>query len=949
MSKFLSRGSEWRRWDLHVHTPGTKKNDQFTHNGSNDTVIQLDEKWDNYVNAINSYPDDIAVIGVTDYVCIDNYFKFKDNIANGKIKKKFDLVIPNIELRIYPVTDKATPINIHFLFNPDIELDIETRFLSKLEFEHNGSMYSATRSDLIRLGKSINHSVFDDNLAIKEAVSKYVISLDCVRNIFKKDQTLRKDTVIIVANGKDGVSAVRKQDNSGQLELVLDNLYSFVDAIFSATPSDIDHFLGNSNTAKNEVIKRYGSLKACVHGSDAHTEDRLFSPDDNKYCWIKAEPTFEGLKQIIYEPEERVKIQELKPEQKSSYLVINKCKYIDSSFMTDELVFSSNLTVVIGGKSTGKSLLLRNIAESIDSAQVSKKIKEVNIEKYSKQVSDFSVSWLDTQINQKEASSKNNSAGNIFDNAEIGKKIIYIPQSYLNRLSDNSSNSAIANIIVSLLKQNQVSHGIFELFESGKQAIDLKIFNYINDLFSSLNEWYELNRQLKEVGDEKGIIKELDDLKQEIALLQLQAGISTDDRELFFYKHNEKNQLEKEISTINDNIAYLNQIKDIALANDPNLLPLKIEFANKISQRYQKLKLAFHQEWQGIVSESIIEGTTLLSNSTNSLVECDAIYKPLLEKMKKNNLLNEKMKKADELSEHLQYISAKTELIAKCSTRYLSTFELLLNSYQLYFDLHNKIAQELLNKSNLTTSNLKFKFDVRFLNSEFYNKFVEQVCDGRRISTFISNSDYRTSTPMDDYKYKDIDTLIADFKQIFNGIMNEKLSIKSNSNKQEAITKLFENRFDIHYDIIQGNDCLSTMSQGKKSLVLLQLLIEMDNSKCPILLDQPEDDLDNRSIYNELVKFIKHKKKERQIIIATHNPNLVVGADAECVIVAHQLYNSTNNSYKFEYVSGALENTFTDAKNNNILYKQGIQEHVCEILEGGKEAFQNRKNKYQIS
>jgi ABC-type lipoprotein export system ATPase subunit len=178
--------------------------------------------------------------------------------------------------------------------------------------------------------------------------------------------------------------------------------------------------------------------------------------------------------------------------------------------------------------------------------------------------------------------------------------------------------------------------------------------------------------------------------------------------------------------------------------------------------------------------------------------------------------------------------------------------------------------------------------------------------------------------------------------------MNENLSIKI-SDKKEAVAKLFENRFDIHYDIIQDNDCLSTMSQGKKSLVLLQLLIEMDNSKCPILLDQPEDDLDNRSIYNELVKFIKHKKKERQIIIATHNPNLVVGADAECVIVAHQLYNSTNNSYKFEYVSGALENTFTVATNSNVLYKQGIQEHVCEILEGGREAFQNRKNKYQIS
>jgi predicted ATPase len=140
------------------------------------------------------------------------------------------------------------------------------------------------------------------------------------------------------------------------------------------------------------------------------------------------------------------------------------------------------------------------------------------------------------------------------------------------------------------------------------------------------------------------------------------------------------------------------------------------------------------------------------------------------------------------------------------------------------------------------------------------------------------------------------------------------------------------------------------MSPGKKSLVLLKLLIELDNSKCPILLDQPEDDLDNRSIYNDLVKFIKNKKKERQIIIVTHNANLVVGADAECVIVANQSDgdNSNNREYKFEYIQGALENTFLNENSKYILEQRGIQEHVCDILEGGKIAFEQRKKKYNF-
>ncbi len=94
------RGSEWRKWDLHIHTPETKKNDQFI-------GATPEEKWSNYVNAINTSTEEISVIGITDYFCTDNYFKFKQLIADGRITKHFDLIIPNVELRITPVTGSA--------------------------------------------------------------------------------------------------------------------------------------------------------------------------------------------------------------------------------------------------------------------------------------------------------------------------------------------------------------------------------------------------------------------------------------------------------------------------------------------------------------------------------------------------------------------------------------------------------------------------------------------------------------------------------------------------------------------------------------------------------------------------------------------------------------------------------------------------------------------------
>ena len=151
-----------------------------------------------------------------------------------------------------------------------------------------------------------------------------------------------------------------------------------------------------------------------------------------------------------------------------------------------------------------------------------------------------------------------------------------------------------------------------------------------------------------------------------------------------------------------------------------------------------------------------------------------------------------------------------------------------------------------------------------------------------------------------------------------------------------------------------GEDNIDVMSPGKKALVLLKLLIDMAESKCPILIDQPEDDLDNRSVFDDLIPFIKKKKKDRQIIVVTHNANVVLGADADEIIVANQNGNNCpNKSYRFEYRSGAIEDDKPIIKSDGtiedgILNTQGVQQHICDILEGGERAFELRKHKYHI-
>ena len=169
------RGSNWRRWDLHIHTPETIKNDQY----AGETIT---ERWDNFYKHISDYIGDgsdpmknIAVLGITDYYSIDNYLKV---IRENRIPDTVKMILPNVEMRL-ELTGKETPINIHFIFDPDPDFinSLNDRFFSKLTFSYSGSNYSATKNELIRFGKSIDKDL-DDSNAYKKGVNDFLLSLD---------------------------------------------------------------------------------------------------------------------------------------------------------------------------------------------------------------------------------------------------------------------------------------------------------------------------------------------------------------------------------------------------------------------------------------------------------------------------------------------------------------------------------------------------------------------------------------------------------------------------------------------------------------------------------------------------------------------------------------------------------------------------------------------------
>ena len=132
------------------------------------------------------------------------------------------------------------------------------------------------------------------------------------------------------------------------------------------------------------------------------------------------------------------------------------------------------------------------------------------------------------------------------------------------------------------------------------------------------------------------------------------------------------------------------------------------------------------------------------------------------------------------------------------------------------------------------------------------------------------------------------------------------------------------------YTLLFQDTQIEQLSPGQRGALLLIFYLLVDKGRNPIILDQPEENLDNETVVSLLVPVLSEAKKKRQIIMVTHNPNLAVVCDAEQII-----YSSFDRkkASKIEYVSGAIENP-------------AINSHVVNVLEGTKPAFNNRSIKY---
>lgn len=853
-----NRGSQFRKWDLHLHSLYSQLNNGFGYKKGTQ-----ERNYDYFLEKIKK--NDIEVVGLT------NYFKFEKE--DFELKKFLEdngiITFLNLEIRLSNINKVDDLFDYHIIFNNKVDQQIIENLLGELK----ANIGTGEKAFNLLNKREIEHTAN--------------ISFEKLQEILHSNQGLDNQFLTgFLSRGHGSATSDADKKNKAVYENICLNsdfiIHSSCDDPSTCTDKKCKH--NNLDKDRNYWLNISTYVKPLLQSSDAHSFDQI----GKKFSWIKADKTFEGLKQILFEPKDRICLNKGKPYLEKDELVIDKIVYRDR-----EIYLSENLNSIIGGRATGKSTLLNSIAGKLGNEIAGNSLR----------IDDFKIIWRDQIENQQ-------------------RQIEYIPQEYMFRLAndENRLNSLVDKIIKSKNLDEKIE----------KYKIDCKsIQSEVQTLLYHYSENLESLKNLQRPEAEKDATeKRIVEYKGKRQKILSKNNFTEDEKQKFQDQIKNKNQAEKQKihATGQKNTLDNLQIQDFKIIDG------SAELSDEIKEKLDSFSKVINQEVKNKVDIKISEIITSLDQEIRA-------SNKIIESINKNKVY----KKGLEISQTNTEL-AKVEVLLKSEE---NTLEELSAYERQKSHLEKEISEkryEIMDKYNTYESireSLERKFSIKEIDLEILLKFKQKDL----------YSEFSYLNGQGTVKDKFIEKLQDDFNAEIKNVFNQK-DLKFNSGKTEKdfVNHFFSTHFyDYDFKIVYQNDEFKQMSPGKKAFVILKLILEFSDSKIPVLIDQPEDSLDNRAIYNELTKYIRETKNKRQIIIVTHNPNVVVGSDCENIIVANQHSRNSKNKkdIKFDYVNGSIENSFT-AKSDFVLEKQGIREHIFEILEGGKEAFEKREQKYNV-
>jgi len=940
------RGSEWRQWDLHVHTASSYDAD---YKGSDSDEILVKAWKDNK----------IKTVAITDHFLIDN-----NRIKNLRELAKDDVVIfPGVELRV----DKASN-NLHLIL------------------------------------------IFPETLDVNSLSTDFkCVMLDRKAKAADRNETIYWDfdDVVQYAKEKNALISIHAGKKTNGLDKCITNATPFEIAVKEEIASNI-HFFEMGKTTdisdyNTHVIPKTGT-KPMIICSDNH-DPRDYSRKDK--LWIKADNTFNGLLQVLNHPEERVFVGDLPPKLATS--MRKKSVYIDSvtvkrnsnprnpdsNWFDFTIPINSGLSVVIGNKGSGKSALADILGHLCDSNSMSE-ASFLNQDRFRKAPERFaedyegSIKWLDDKETDCISLSRR-------ERTSTTQYAQYLPQKFIERICTDLGKQfqeEINKVIFSYVDDTEKgdAKSLEELIQKKSHPYSVRIRAIIDEL-SEINQNIiiienRLTSQYRQ-GIQDNLIKAEDMLDRHMK--SKPAEVQKPKSELSQEEQKDLGDIEikikdlesaieqnrKELTQINSDIDVLQNVNsDIELLEtsivgvNEKLLGIKKKYFDSgvelkiiyetpkevIRRRINDLKVRKTSLQTSLDDSEGAPKTSLFSIlRTETSMKIAIIEKANWKEKAYQKYLNE-LKQWETTKQSLEGSATtegtvlfyqgemekinttyQTEYQAKKATRkekIKEIFDLKKGIMDVYAKVYKPVERELdiilrdmEDKVNFCAKVVLSDIDIGNKILGYVNHSYSGIFSGRDNATIKMNEFIR-------------ETVFGDLESVSSFIDKVMKVVSDNIDKSADIVKdklgfylmlCSLDYLNIEFNLNFAGRELVELSPGERGSVLLIFYLALNKGEEPLIIDQPEDNLDNESVFNKLVPCIIEAKKKRQVIIVTHNPNIAIACDAEQVIYC-KIDKAKN---EISYYSGSIEDN-------------AIRQRIIDVLEGTEPAFTLRKKKYMF-
>jgi energy-coupling factor transporter ATP-binding protein EcfA2 len=1024
-----ARGSAWRRWDLHVHTPYSVLN-----NGFGSDFKQYAKKL--FEKAVQQ---EIAVIGVTDYFTVRGFRELREIQQDDQqlvellgeeaaIVAKKILLLANVELRlsdVIKVGDHEPRVNLHVIFSEALSPDeIEGQFLHQLRFLAESAPDSLderlplTEQNLEVLGGRLKseHATFDGASDLRVGMEQAVVSHEEVTDVLSRPKIFSKRHLLVLA-ADDPLSKVNWD---GQGHLSRKSPIQKAHMLFSANPKTRSFGLGEKHESESEFLEEFKSFKPCIHGSDAHKPDDLFVFDEERQLWIRADPTFNGLSQLLLAPRDRVFVGVEPPallrQREAASKIIDEVSFEcvdqpdgEARWFSDSVPLNPGLVAVIGKKGSGKSALAEAIAlagNTRNSRYFSFLTPGRFLSRPAKLGDCFAVEvhWKSGSPIRKLLSDKTDDT--------LPERVRYVPQHYLEEVCTEITDSSSRTLFDDELESVIFSHvpeadrlgqeTLQGLIEHKTTAIEARI-EQLRARLTEINRTYFALRRRGSESERQAIAAQLSEKKAELVAHQAAkppevqrptesaegtntaapAGaelakaverIEELDHELSALRKREEEAKKRlaAIGRIDGRIENLRAVIEtfyetssgdfdligfdarqvVSLREDTKELQ---ELARQISQEIEQLKDDLDSDRVGSKAQTRAEVSAEADRLRRLLDEPQRRYQEYERAVAQWRRRGQEIQGSSDKPDSIAGLEAKlaalddipAEVAAATANRNGITAQIFTAKEELLRE-HRHLygpVQKLIDQRPVADEVTALSFSAENALDGLIDGVLEMIHKGRRgtfqgdpdgrerLEEMIAEHDFSTSDGVLGFLSELTSALTRDIRRDDRPEVEISDQLVSSSSPEALYDFLFgldymRPRFELRW----GDKPLHQLSPGERGTLLLIFYLLIDTDNTPLVIDQPEENLDNETITQLLVPAIQSAKDRRQIIMITHNPNLAVVCDADQVVHA-SIDKAAGNA--IGYTTGAIE-------------APNVNKAIIDVLEGTKPAFDLRDAKYDV-